>query len=101
MTNNLTLQILAKMQQCPFTLTESRLLDCLIHNKNNVVSKATLQQSVLEKEFNLLDRNLDMHISNIRKKLAAQGIEKGIIKTIRGIGYSLTIEPRISLNPKS
>ncbi|MFA0232036.1 winged helix-turn-helix domain-containing protein, partial [Vibrio sp. 10N.261.45.A7] len=47
-----------------------------------------LQIHVLKKELCPFDRNLDMHISNIRRKLVQAGLSKQHIKTVRGKGYS-------------
>jgi two-component system response regulator CpxR len=42
---------------------------------------------VLGRELSPFDRSIDMHVSNLRKKLGHQlnGLER--IKTIRGVGY--------------
>ncbi|MDA0147475.1 response regulator transcription factor [Vibrio sp. LaRot3] len=72
----------------PFTGTESDLLGYLMRNEGVVVSKAELQIEVLKKELSPFDRNLDMHISNLRKKLVEAGMSKQHIKTVRGKGYS-------------
>ncbi|MDF4360306.1 winged helix-turn-helix domain-containing protein, partial [Vibrio parahaemolyticus] len=60
----------------------------LVKNQGVVISKAELQTEVLKKELSPFDRNLDMHISNIRRKLVEAGLSKQHIKTFRGKGYS-------------
>ncbi|MBW3698125.1 response regulator transcription factor [Vibrio sp. T187] len=77
-----------QLSRLPLTGTESDLLDYLIKNNGVVVSKADLQVRVLKKELCPFDRNLDMHISNIRRKLVQAGLSKQHIKTVRGKGYS-------------
>ncbi|WP_394250218.1 response regulator transcription factor [Vibrio profundi] len=77
-----------QLSRLPLTGTESDLLDYLIKNHGVVVSKADLQVRVLKKELCPFDRNLDMHISNIRRKLVQAGLSKQHIKTVRGKGYS-------------
>lgn len=72
----------------PLTGTESDLLNYLMRNDGVVVSKAELQIEVLKKELSPFDRNLDMHISNVRRKLVEAGLSKQHIKTVRGKGYS-------------
>lgn len=72
----------------PLTGTEVDLLEYLLNRKDIVVSKAELQLKVLKKDLSPFDRNLDMHISNIRRKLVQAGLPKQVIKTIRGKGYS-------------
>ena len=80
----------AEMSRLPLTSTESELLEDLIKHDGIVVSKAELQKQVLKKELSPFDRNLDMHISNIRRKIVLAGMSKLHIKTIRGRGYSYT-----------
>ena len=77
-----------QLSRLPLTGTEKDLLDYLIKNDGIVVSKSDLQIHVLKKELCPFDRNLDMHISNIRRKLVQAGLSKQHIKTVRGKGYS-------------
>ncbi|GAK84584.1 copper-sensing two-component system response regulator CpxR [Vibrio ponticus] len=78
----------------PFTSTEADLLNYLVRNEGIVVSKAELQIEVLKKELSPFDRNLDMHISNLRRKLVEAGMSKQHIKTVRGKGYSFVASVR-------
>ncbi len=77
-----------QLARLPLTGTEKDLLDYLVKNDGIVVSKSDLQIHVLKKELCPFDRNLDMHISNIRRKLVQAGLSKQHIKTVRGKGYS-------------
>ncbi|WP_411020794.1 winged helix-turn-helix domain-containing protein, partial [Salmonella sp. ZJHZ21_0185] len=61
--------ISAQLNSLPLTSTEAELLSYLVKNQGVVISKAELQTEVLKKELSPFDRNLDMHISNIRRKL--------------------------------
>ncbi|CAM2984470.1 response regulator transcription factor [Vibrio mytili] len=76
------------LDSLPLTSTEADLLSYLVKNQGIVVSKAELQTEVLKKDLSPFDRNLDMHISNIRRKLVEAGLSKQRIKTFRGKGYS-------------
>jgi two-component system response regulator CpxR len=51
------------------------------------VSKEELVRDVLHRSLSPFDRSIDMHVSNLRKKLGhqVQGVER--IKTVRGVGY--------------
>ncbi|MBU2870549.1 response regulator transcription factor [Colwellia sp. E2M01] len=75
------------IEEVPFTNTENGLMNHLIKNKNKTVSKEELQRAVLRTEYSILDRNLDMHISNMRRKLKSSGFSKDVILTIRNKGY--------------
>lgn len=69
------------------------LLDVMLSKLNGMqvarfISKSELQKEVLKKDLCPFDRNLDMHISNIRRKMVKLGLSKQHIKTVRGKGYS-------------
>ncbi|MCS0073030.1 response regulator transcription factor [Vibrio alginolyticus] len=84
-----TVQMISdQLNSLPLTSTEAELLSYLVKNQGVVISKAELQTEVLKKELSPFDRNLDMHISNIRRKLVEAGLSKQHIKTFRGKGYS-------------
>jgi two-component system response regulator CpxR len=70
------------------TQTEFKLLKYLFERKGEVITKQELQRSVLQKELGRFDRNLDMHVSNTRRKLADIKLPKTLINTVRGQGYS-------------
>jgi len=77
-----------QISRLPLTGTESELLEYLVKHNGVVISKAELQKEVLKKDLSPFDRNLDMHISNIRRKMVQSGLSKQHIKTVRGRGYS-------------
>ncbi|WP_375749565.1 response regulator transcription factor [Vibrio sp. HN007] len=81
-------QISNQISSLPLTDTESDLLSYLVSRRGDIISKAELQTKVLCKDISPFDRNLDMHISNIRRKLTSAGLSKQHIKTVRGKGYS-------------
>ncbi|MGL5488244.1 MAG: helix-turn-helix domain-containing protein, partial [Shewanella sp.] len=73
------------------TQTEFRLFKYLFERKGQVITKQELQKSVLQKDLGRFDRNLDMHISNTRRKLANTRLPRTLINTVRGQGYSFTV----------
>ncbi len=70
------------------TATEYQILELLMRHAGDVVSKEDLSQLALGKRLQLYDRSLDMHVSNIRRKIA-QYDESEKIQTLRGLGYVL------------
>ncbi|MDP5135949.1 response regulator transcription factor [Rheinheimera baltica] len=68
------------------TATEFQLLEMLMRRAGDVVSKDELSRAVLGKRLQMYDRSLDMHISNIRKKIAPYSSHEKI-QTLRGTGY--------------
>jgi len=73
--------------QISLTAVEFTLLHTLIKKIGQAVSREELAQDVLGRKLEMLDRSIDVHISNLRKKLGhnVNGIER--IKTVRGVGY--------------
>jgi DNA-binding response OmpR family regulator len=54
-----------------------------------VVDKETLSQQALGRGLAAYDRSIDVHVSKIRKKLAAAGGDRRIVN-VRGVGYQFT-----------
>ncbi|MDN3390414.1 MULTISPECIES: response regulator [unclassified Pseudoalteromonas] len=68
------------------TGTEYEILTLLCKNAGEVVSKEQISEEVLGRRLASFDRSIDMHVSNIRKKIA-EHITGERIKTMRGTGY--------------
>lgn len=67
-----------------FTATEFRLLYFLATHPGRVFSRDQLISNVIGDGAIVLDRNIDVHIRSIRKKL---GSARDMVETIRGVGY--------------
>lgn len=78
-------------KELSLTSVEFGLLLELLKEAGRIVKKEDLSENVLERKLSPYDRSLDMHISNLRKKLGdrADGTER--IKTIRSVGYIYTL----------
>ncbi|AZF06001.1 response regulator transcription factor [Pseudomonas sp. R5-89-07] len=72
------------------TRSEYRLLETLHRNAEEVLSKAFLYQHVLQRGYAPHDRSLDMHVSQIRRKLKALGYTEREVRTVWGKGYVLS-----------
>lgn len=70
--------------QVPMTLAEFRLFDALVSRPGIVLSRDRLLDAVTGGEGVLIDRNIDVHVRSIRKKL---GESRDLIETVRGLGY--------------
>ncbi|MBB1325703.1 response regulator [Pseudoalteromonas sp. SR45-1] len=68
------------------TGTEYEILTLLCKSAGEVVSKEQISEEVLGRRLASFDRSIDMHVSNIRKKIA-EHIPGERIKTMRGTGY--------------
>ena len=78
-------------QEIPLTYTEFDILRLLLASSGNVVSKEEISERILERKLSRYDRSIDMHISNIRKKLESYVDNQHTIKTVRGIGFLFDI----------
>ena len=74
------------------TTVEFDLLDTLLRAAGNIVSREHLCETALGRSFHPFDRSIDMHISNLRKKLGARSGGQERIKSIRGVGYIYTFD---------
>ena len=72
------------------TGAEFTVLELLMRSKGEVISKERLTEQALGRKLTPYDRSIDVHVSNIRKKLAVYGASKELIINIRGSGYMLT-----------
>lgn len=72
------------------TNAEFNMLELLLRQSGHVVTKAELTEAGVSRALEKFDRSVDMHISNLRKKigLTIQGCRR--IDTVRGIGYTYT-----------
>ncbi|MGY5614123.1 response regulator [Vibrio brasiliensis] len=79
-------------QLLDLTTTEFALLSHFVQNPGQTLTKETLSLDVLGKRLAAFDRAIDMHVSNLRKKLPDREDGKSRIKTLRGRGYLLVEE---------
>ncbi|MGI9055466.1 MAG: winged helix-turn-helix domain-containing protein, partial [Pyrinomonadaceae bacterium] len=76
-----------KSEDLNLTSVEFDLLAALLREAGTVIKKEDLSRNVLDRDISPYDRSLDMHISNLRKKL-----DNDRIKTIRSVGYIYTVQ---------
>ena len=72
------------------TAAEFDLLELFLKRAGQAVSREEIAQLILGRPLNNNDRSVDMHVSNLRRKLGGSS-QAGRIKAIRGVGYSFTI----------
>ena len=81
-----------KGQEIALTGSEFTLLHKLILRPGQIVSREELSMNVLGKHLSPFDRSIDMHMSNLRKKLPERDNGLPWLKTLRGRGYLLVCE---------
>ncbi len=69
------------------TGTELLLLEKFLTHPGEIFSKAELSEQVLDKKLEPFDRSIDMHLSNLRRKLPARLDGQTRVKNFRGRGY--------------
>ena len=73
-----------------FTATEFRLLHLLAAHPGRVFTRDQLVSRVIGGGAAVIDRNIDVHVRAIRKKLEEH---RSLIGTVRGVGYRFQDEP--------
>lgn len=74
----------------PIALTpkEYRLLETLLVNKGQAISRAQLIEEAWGKNFKDINLELNVHMRYLRRKVDI-GRKESLIKTVRGVGYTL------------
>lgn len=73
-------------REVKLTATEFKLLHFLASYPGRVFSREQLLSKALGDDVVIVDRNIDVHIRGIRKKME---VEPPLIETIRGVGYRM------------
>jgi two-component system response regulator CpxR len=66
------------------TTVEFDILEFLVRAAGRIVSRDEMTAALYRRRASPFDRALDVHISNLRKKL---GLHGALIRTVRGVGY--------------
>ncbi|MDF3058821.1 MAG: CpxR [Rariglobus sp.] len=83
---------LALLNDQPLTLTpvEFDLLACLAKARGRVRTREALLDEIRDRNYEVFDRSIDVHISALRKKLGDDAKNPRFIRTLRSAGYMLT-----------
>ena len=79
-----------KAEPIRLTMTEFKLLRHLVRNAGRAFSRNELLDAVIAPDTVVVDRNVDVHVATLRKKLGDYG---NYIETIRGVGYRFADTP--------
>lgn len=81
----------AMLEEQPLTLTtlEFELLASLARARGRVKSREQLIESIAEREYDGLDRSIDVHVWSLRRKLGDDPKNPRFIRTVRAVGYML------------
>lgn len=73
----------------PLTAVEFDLLACLARAPGRVRTREQLLEDVRDRDYEVFDRSIDVHISALRKKLGDDPREPRFIETVRSVGYRM------------
>jgi len=79
-------------QPLKLTSTEFNLLEVLLRNAGRPVSKNELSERALGRPLARHDRNIDVHLSSIRRKLGTLADGRPVIQSVHRLGYQLLKE---------
>ena len=81
----------ALLDDQPLTLTpvEFDLLAALARARGRVKSREQLLEEIRDRNYDVFDRSIDVHISTLRRKLGDDAKEPRFIRTVRSAGYML------------
>ena len=80
--------ILYQEQKVELTKNELKILQTLIENKMQVVTRETLMTRLWESDMYVDENTLSVNVNRLRKKLTSIGLEDSIL-TKKGIGYQI------------
>jgi DNA-binding response OmpR family regulator len=69
------------------TQAEYRILALLVRNPGRVIVRDDLMSAAAGRDWDPMDRSIDVHVSNLRKKLDLDPDLPSLIRTVRGAGY--------------
>lgn len=77
-------------EEVSLTVSEGKILEVLLSQPEEPIEKHELTERALDRKLTLYDRSIDMHISNLRRKLGPNANGEPRIISIRGRGYLYT-----------
>ncbi len=83
--------ITSKAGSTELTKNELRILDCLAHHRNQIVSRDQLISHLWDSELFVDDNTLTVNMTRLRGKLEAIQV-RDVIQTKRGLGYVLVCD---------
>jgi two-component system OmpR family response regulator/two-component system response regulator RstA len=75
------------------TTAEFDLLKLLAENAGQPLSRSDIYQHIHGMKYDGMDRSIDLRVSRLRKKLGDDPTNPQRIKSVRGVGYMLAMEP--------
>jgi len=83
-----TRKVFVRNDEVPLTLKEFAILELFMRNPERVLTREFILDHVWDFNFNSLSNVVDVHVKNLRKKLADTH-QGDIIETVTGVGYRI------------
>ena len=80
----------------PLTPTEFKLLTTLMAEPGKVFTRFELLDRVFGFDYEGLERTVDVHIMNLRRKVEPDPVKPTYVQTVYGVGYRFAEEQRVS-----
>jgi two-component system response regulator CpxR len=84
-------------EEIELTRVEYSLLEKLLNSAGSIVTREDLVRDVLHRSLSPLDRSMDTHVANLRRKLGHTIGEVERIRTIRNVGYIYAVTPATAI----
>lgn len=85
-------EVLVREQPIKLTRAEFNLLRTFIHAPERVFTRTELVERAFGYDYEGLERTIDAHIMNLRKKIAPSPTQPSLIKTVFGVGYKFSTQ---------
>ncbi|HOY67729.1 MAG TPA: response regulator transcription factor [Candidatus Ozemobacteraceae bacterium] len=82
-------------EEIGITQIEFHLLELLMRSPGQPVRRQDLALQALDRTLTYEDRSLDMHISNLRRKVGSKTAKGELIQTVRSVGYMIALLPNV------
>jgi len=73
---------------------EFALLEFLMMHRGQAVSRSAIVEQVWKLNFDTMTNVVDVYINYLRRKIDF-GFDRALIRTVRGVGYQITVEPEV------
>jgi DNA-binding response OmpR family regulator len=91
--NRLTRQVKRDGKRIELSAKEYSLLEYLLLNSGRILSRSMIVEKIWDQSFEGLTNIVDVYIGHLRRKID-EGHEPKLIRTVRGLGYTLDANPR-------
>jgi DNA-binding response OmpR family regulator len=90
-----TMRIMVPGGEIQLTGKEYNLFEYLLVNRGRIITRAQIANRIWGMDSDLSLDIIDVHMHNLRKKLATQEVTTDLIKTVRGVGYMVKLDGEI------